>query len=281
MTAFNLLGSGAVYLAGVFDVAELAFILFFIFFIGLVLYLNRESRREGYPLEHEQSGIIESQESLFDGEKKTFILPNGRGTYVPEDVPRDEFSKLGNIQAKQAFGAGGAPWVPTGNPMKDGLGPAAYTARADYPDLTFEGAPRIVPIRDSVHGLMIAAQDMNPVGLPVYGADKKKAGTISDVWVDQSESLIRYVEVTTNSGKKVLAPMGFVAVQGESFLGGILPFDDQTALADIEAIRSDQFDDVPGIATPGQITRREEDQIQAYYGGGYLYATPERAEPWI
>lgn len=280
MNAMNLVGNAA-YIVGVFDVAELAVILFFIFFVGLVLYLNRESRREGYPLEHEQSGAIDSQESLFDGEKKTFNLPHGRGVYVPEDAPRDELSKVGNIPAKQAFGASGAPWVPTGDPMADGLGAGAYAQRADYPDLTMDGRPRIVPIGAS-HEIEIAAQDRDPVGLPVYGGDKKKAGVISDVWVDQAEHLIRYVEVTTNSGKKVLAPMAFVAVQGKSWLGGITPLvDDQTELADIEALTSEQFDSVPGIATEGQITRLEEDKIQAFYGGGYVYGSPERAEPWL
>ena len=47
------------------------------------------------------------------------------------------------------------------------------------------------------------------------------------------------------------------------------------------AITAAQFDDVPAIETPGIITRYEEDRVQAYYGGGYMYATPERAEPWI
>jgi photosynthetic reaction center H subunit len=268
---------GNTYIAGVFDVAELSFILFFIFFVLLVIYLNRESRREGYPLEHEETGAVMQGVPLTDGTKKTFKLPHGRGTYVPEDVPRDAL----NIPARQAFGATGAPWVPTGDPMIDGLGPAAYANRADYPDLTFDGRPRIVPIADS-HEIEIAPNDQDPVGLPVYGADKKLAGTVSDVWVDQSEHIIRYLEVTTNSGKKVLAPMFVCAVQGKSWLGGIMPIvDDQVPLIDIDAIRSDQFDAAPDIATPGQITRLEEDKIMGYFGGGYLYATPERAEPWL
>ncbi len=276
MTATYLLGNAA-YIVGVFDVAELAFILFFIFFVGLVIYLNRESRREGYPLEDEQTGLVMRGTPLTDGGKKVFHLPHGRGTYVPEDAPRDPV----NIAAKQAFPGRGAPFVPSGDPMIDGLGPAAYANRQDYPDLTMDGLPRIVPIGDS-HDMMVAEQDVNPIGLPVYGADKKKAGTVSDIWVDQSESMIRYLEVTTNSGKRVLAPMGFVAIQGKGFLGGITPLvDDQVALADIEALRSDQFDAVPAIATPGTITRLEEDKIQAYYGGGYMYATAERAEPWL
>ncbi|EAQ27802.1 H subunit of photosynthetic reaction center complex [Erythrobacter sp. NAP1] len=275
MTATNLLGTA--YIVGVFDVAELAFILFFIFFVGLVIYLNRESRREGYPLEHEQTGVVERGTPLFDAGKKTFKLPHGRGTYTPEDVARDPV----DIPAKQAFGAAGAPFVPTGDAMADGLGPAAYANRNDYPDLTMEGAPRIVPIAAS-HGITIAEMDMDPVGLPVYAADKKKAGVVSDVWVDQAEHIIRYLEVTTNSGKKVLAPMGFCAVQGKGFLGGITPLvDDQTALIDITAIRADQFDAVPAIATAGQITRLEEDKIQGYFGGGYMYATAERSEPWL
>jgi photosynthetic reaction center H subunit len=276
---------GNVYIAGLFDVAELTFILFFIFFVGLVIYLNRESRREGYPLEHEQTGLIDRGKPLSDAGPKTFNLPHGRGTYSPEDAPRDELSKVENIPAKQTFGGAGAPWEPTGDAMADGLGTAAYAQREDYPDLTMDGAPRIVPIGDSVHSIEIAEQDRNPVGLAVYGADKKKAGEVSDVWVDQAEHLIRYLEITTNSGKKVLAPMAFAAVQGKSWLGGLgglLPIvDDQEELIDIEAIRSDQFDSVPAIATAGQITRLEEDKIQAYYGGGYLHALPERAEPWI
>ena len=48
----------AAYIVGTFDVAELAFLLFFGFFIALVFYLNRESRREGYPLEDEDTGEI-------------------------------------------------------------------------------------------------------------------------------------------------------------------------------------------------------------------------------
>lgn len=272
---------GITYIVGTFDVAELTFLAFFVFFIGLVLYLNRESRREGYPLEHEQSGVVESKESIFDGEKKTFKLPHGQGIYVPEDAPRDELSKAGNIPAKQAFGSAGAPWVPTGDPMKDGMGPAAFAERGDFPDVTFDGRPRIVPIGDS-HDITIAPKDRDPVGLPVYAADKKLAGVVSDVWVDQAEHLIRYLEITTNSGKKVLAPMPFAAVQGKGFLGGITPLmDDQKELIDIDSIRADQFDEVPEIATPGQITRLEEDKIQAYYGGGYMYALSERSEPWI
>lgn len=261
------------YIVGTFDVAELTFFLFFFFFIGLVVYLNRESRREGYPLEDEMTGRIESG-PLVPAEKKVFKLPFGRGTYVPENAPRDELSKPHNIPAKQAFGGSGAAWVPTGDPMKDGIGPAAFTERERYPDLTFDGRPRIVPIADS-HEIVIAPNDPNIVGWPVIGANKQPVGKVSDIWVDQSEHVIRYLEVETATGKKVLAPMFVAAVQTKGLL------EDRPELVEIDAITAAQFEDVPTLETPGQITRYEEDRIMGYFGGGYMYATPERSEPWL
>jgi len=257
------------YIVGTFDVAELAFLLFLGFFIALVFYLNRESRREGYPLEDELTGRVHPRK-LTDGDKKVFSLPNGRGTYVPEDVPRDPVT----VPGKPLFRSAGAPYVPTGDPMVDGIGPAAWANRAKYPDLTFDGRLRIVPIAQS-HELVIPPNDPKLIGWPVIAADGKRAGTVSDIWVDQAEHIIRYLEVTTNSGRKVLAPMMVSSVQTKGFFG------DKPELVEIDAITSEQFERVPELETPGQITRYEEDRIQAYFGGGYLYATPERAEPWI
>ena len=267
----------AAYIVGTFDVAELAFLLFFGFFIALVFYLNKESRREGYPLENEVSGVVENDARLFDGDKKSFQLPNGRGTYVPEDVARDDV----NGPAVQACRAGGAPWVPTGDAMADGMGPAAFANRAKYPDLTFDGRPRIVPIAQS-HELIVSPQDPQLIGWTVVAADGVTAGTVSDIWVDQAEHIIRYLEVETTSGKKVLAPMMVAVVHGNSLLAKILPTtSDEKEYVEIDAITAAQFDGVPSLETAGIITRYEEDRIQAYFGGGYMYATPERSEAWI
>ena len=266
----------AAYIVGTFDVAELAFLMFFGFFIALVFYLNRESRREGYPLEDEGTGKIHPG-SLFDAGKKSFQLPDGRGTYVPEDVARDDI----NVPAVQAFRAAGAPWVPTGNAMKDGMGPAAWANRSKYPDLTFDGRPRIVPIAQS-HELIVAPNDPQLIGWPVVAADGVTAGKVSDIWVDQSEHIIRYLEVETTSGKKVLAPMMVAVVHGNSLIAALLPtINDDPQYVEIDAITAAQFDDVPALETPGIITRYEEDRVQAYFGGGYMYATPERSEPWL
>jgi len=267
----------ATYVVGSLDVAEIAFLLFFAFFIALVFYLNKESRREGYPLEDEVTGKVENDGRLFDGAKKSFPLPHGRGTYVPEDVARDDV----NVPAVQAFRSSGAPWVPTGDPMKDGMGPAAFANRAKYPDLTFDGRPRIVPIADS-HEMIVSPNDPQLIGWPVIAADKQEVGKVSDIWVDQSEHIIRYLEVETTSGKKVLAPMFVAVVHGNSLLGALLPIvSDEPKYVEIDAITAAQFDNVPMLETPGIITRYEEDRVQAYFGGGYMYATPERSEAWI
>ncbi|WP_379920611.1 photosynthetic reaction center subunit H [Erythrobacter sp. R86502] len=266
----------AAYIVGTFDVAELAFLLFFGFFIALVVYLNRESRREGYPLEDEETGRVHSIK-LTDGDKKVFQLPNGRGTYIPEDVPRDDI----NVPGVPAFRSAGAPLVPTGDPMMQGMGPAAWANRAKYPDLTFDGRPRIIPIAQS-HDLVVASNDPKLIGWTVIGADKQVVGKVSDIWVDQAEHLIRYLEVETVTGKKVLAPMMVATVHGAGLLDAVLPFvEDKPQFVEIDAITAGQFETAPALETAGIVTRYEEDRIQAYFGGGYMYATPERSEAWI
>ncbi|MEO1576025.1 MAG: photosynthetic reaction center subunit H, partial [Pseudomonadota bacterium] len=40
---------------GEIDLVEIVFTLFWLFFAGLVMYLHRESKREGYPLESDRS----------------------------------------------------------------------------------------------------------------------------------------------------------------------------------------------------------------------------------
>lgn len=267
----------ATYIVGTFDVAELAFLLFLVFFVTLVFYLNNESRREGYPLENEVSGAVENDGRLFSGATKSFQLPHGRGTYVPENVARDDV----NVAGVQAFRSTGAPWVPTGDAMADGIGPAAFANRAKYPDLTFDGRPRIVPIADS-HEMIVSPNDPQLIGWPVMAADKTIVGKVSDIWVDQAEHIIRYLEVETTTGKKVLAPMFVAVVHGNSLLDALLPIvQDKPKFVEIDAITAEQFERVPGLETAGIITRYEEDRVMAYFGGGYLYATPERAEPWL
>jgi photosynthetic reaction center H subunit len=162
----------------------------------------------------------------------------------------------------------GTAFVPTGDAMRDGVGPAAYADRADEPDLAFDdNKPKIVPLR-AAPGWHIAHEDPDPRGQPVITLDGEVAGTTVDLWVDRSEYILRYLEVEVTGGRRVLVPMFLCTFT-----------DDGTAR--VISVTAAQFVAAPGIAQPEQITLLEEDRISAYFGGGHFYATPERSEPCL
>ena len=254
-----------VILVGGLDVAELVFYAFVLFFIGLVFYLRREDRREGYPLEDEITGRVDSAYGLLTASTyKEFRLPFDRGIASTPTKGREPVQ----IAARRTARFGGAPYTPTGNPLADGIGPAAYADRAPWPDLDMEGRLRIVPMRADDH-FSIADKDPDVRGWPVLGADKLVAGTVTDLWIDRSDRVPRYFEVALKSGRTVLAPVGFATVRKGP------------RRIDIDSISADQFAGVPELATAGEITRREEDKIMGYFGGGYLYGLPGRTEPFL
>jgi Photosynthetic reaction centre, H-chain N-terminal region len=53
------------YFAGTIDITEMVLYLFFAFFACLVFYLQKEGEREGFPLEHDVTGELESRQGLF------------------------------------------------------------------------------------------------------------------------------------------------------------------------------------------------------------------------
>jgi photosynthetic reaction center H subunit len=170
---------------------------------------------------------------------------------------------------KPAANHPGAPLVPTGNPLRDGVGPAAYADRPDVPDMTVEGQPKIRPI-SALAGFSLDARDPEPRGMPVYGADGVLAGTVREVWVNASEPQLTHLELElTGAGRRVLLPVGFAQI------------DTRRGLIRVNAILGGQFADVPGTKQPDRITLLEEDRIAAYFAGGYLYATPLRSEPIV
>ncbi|OYY89547.1 MAG: photosynthetic reaction center subunit H [Sphingomonas sp. 28-66-16] len=247
------------------DVALIVLNAFFLFFLGLVVYLRREDRREGYPLEHEMTGRLESEGGLIlTAPTKSFKLPFGHGTVTAPTKGREPV----NIAARRMENFAGSPLVPTGNPLVDGVGPAAYAERAKRPDLDWEGHPRIVPLSTAL-GFFVASQDPDIRGYAVYGYDNVRAGTVSDLWIDKADRLIRYIQVETAGGRQVLLPMMMAAINR----GG--------AYVSTDSVTAAQFADAPAIEGLGVITLYEEERVQAYFGGGYLYATPTRAEPII
>lgn len=251
-------------IVGSLDLTALIFSAFVLFFIGLVVYLQRESRREGYPLEDEATGRVDTPGGVLSiASPKTFKMPFGRPDITVPNGARDTLDR----PWKRTFRSPGAPYYPTGNPLVDGIGPAAWADRAKHTDLDGEGRNRIVPIGATQH-IAIHARDSDPRGMSVIAADGIVAGTVTDIWVDRAEHVIRYLEVDTGNGK-ILAPMAMAKVKGRK--GQI----------EIDAINASDFSAAPVPGTAGQITFYEEERIVAYFGGGYLYANRERQEPLI
>ncbi len=177
------------------------------------------------------------------------------------------------LKAVPVDGYNGSPMVPTGNPMIDGVGPASWADRADVPDMTAHGQPKVVPMRvDSA--FFVAKGDPDPRGLPVVAADKQVAGTVTEIWVDRAEPQVRYYEVKLSAvDKTVMLPVGYVQWPNFGLWGN-----DKVI---VKAITAAQFADVPAIKSDAQITMYEEERVMAYYAGGHLYATESRSEPII
>jgi photosynthetic reaction center H subunit len=246
------------------DVAQLVLYVFWFFFAGLIFYLHRENKREGYPLESTRGGRLKIEGFPPVPKPKTYVLPHNGGEV---SVPRVEAAE--KINATQAQPFSGSPYIPNGDPMLSGFGPSASPDRAKHPDLTFEGAPKIVPLRVATD-FSIAEEDPDPRGMEVIGFDGEVGGTVTDVWVDRSEPQIRYLEMqVAKGGKKVLLPINFTR------------FDKKTRKVKVKSIAGKHFANVPTLAKPDQITLYEEDKICAYYAGGHLYAAADRSEPLL
>ncbi len=246
------------------DVALLVFWAFVLFFICLVFYLRREDRREGYPLEDEATGRLDTYGGVMHtASTKSFLLPFGHGIVTAPTKGREPV----DIAARRTERFAGAPYVPTGDPLVDGIGPAAWANRAKRPDLDMDGHPRIIPLSGAA-GFGIAAQDSDLTGWPVIGADGATAGTVSDLWIDTADRLVRYIQLNGEGGP-ALAPIMMAKV------------DRRRRRVVIDALNAAQFAGVPRLEATNQITLYEEERVQAYFGGGYLYANAARQEPLL
>ncbi|MEW9921725.1 photosynthetic reaction center subunit H [Marimonas sp. MJW-29] len=250
---------------GNFDLASAAIWLFWIFFAGLVFYLQTENMREGYPLETDDGQIAPNQGPFPVPKDKTFILPHGRGEVR---VPSGQHPDRPVLALQRTAKAAGSPYVPTGDPMMDGVGPASWAPRRDVPELDAHGHAKIKPLSklDDFH--VSAGRD--PRGLAVVTGDGEVVGRVTDMWVDVPEQMVRYLVMDVNpegTGKIRLIPMNFARIKSDRVV--------------IRSLYAHNVDGIPTIKSDGEITLLEEEKIMAYFGGGTLYAHPSREEPVI
>lgn len=245
------------------DVAQVTLYAFWIFFAGLIYYLHQEDKREGYPLESDRSPHITVQGWPPIPSPTSYLLGDGTTVHLPSgQAPSQEV--LRNSQPVAKFH--GSPIEPIGNPLLAGVGPGSWTERSEKPDVTWDGEPRIMPLR-ALPDFGVAPQDTDPRGMKVFGADGQVAGVVRELWLDRSDVMFRYLEVDLPSGGRVLTPINFTRV-GEFKIT-------------VRALLAAQFADIPQLQHADTISRREEDQIVGYFGAGTLYATPGRAEPLL
>lgn len=249
---------------GNFDLASLSLWLFWGFFALLIYYLQTENMREGYPLEDDDGNLSVNQGPFPVPDPKTFILPHGKGTVtVPDGKPEAREVALRKTQKSNGF-----PFEPTGDPMLDGVGPASWAPREDVPELDGHGHPKIVPMNGTDSFAVVAGFD--PRGLPVVAGDKAIVGVITDMWIDEPEQLVRYLEVELNpetgSGKRLI-PIQLVRIWPSQ--------------VKVLAIFGEHFQNVPKTKSNNQVTKLEEEKICGYFSGGKLYASEARQEPVI
>ena len=241
-------------IVGEVDVAQLLLAAFVLFFFGLVLYLRREDKREGYPLIDPAGGS--------DGEgfpsmprPKRFVLRTSGEVFAPHPDPQPP------LAARPAFPFPGAPLAPTGDPVVDGVGPAAWALRNETPTMYTPALPQVEPLR-SLPGWTLVPDDPDPRGMAVVGRDGASVGVVRELWADQGVKIIRYLEVELDAGlggRRVLLPIHHTEVSR------------RRNRVWVRAIRAARFADAPATADPDLITAREEDRVNAFYAGGRFF----------
>jgi photosynthetic reaction center H subunit len=156
---------------------------------------------------------------------------------------------------------GGFPLRPTGDPMADGVGPASWAPREDKPELDGKGYPKIVPM--SSHDTFLISAGRDPRGLPVMGRDKEVAGTVTDLWIDEPEQLVRYIEVDVEGAGKRLVPIQLAVIKR----GHVM----------VRSLVKERFAGIPALKSDKQITKLEEDKVSAYVAAGSLYGAGNEA----
>ena len=244
------------------DVAQLCVALFFLFFAGLVYHLRREDKREGFPMQD----VLPGRDLGWPLPPKTKIFPLMDGTFSANPLHRPDEPPPAAAPANRLANP---PLVPVGNPLLARLGPGAVGWKRSEPLLTRDNQPQVQPLRVA-HEWAVADGDADPRGMTVVGADRVAAGVVVDLWVDRSVKILRYLETRlADGGGHVMVPFYFTDVRRKD--GEVR----------VRALLGAQFADIPRLSQSDIITGREEDEVNAYFAAGYMFARPNRKEPLL
>lgn len=250
---------------GNFDLASVAIWMFWLFFAGLIYYLQTENMREGYPLVDDTDMAMPKAGLFSPAGDKTFLLPHGQGDLT---VPSGQRGERTDLALARTSKAAGSPYEPTGDPMVDGVGPAAWAPRRDVPELDGHGHAKIRPLSALPDFKVSAGRD--PRGKAVVGGDGEVVGRVVDMWVDVPENLVRYLTLDLNpegSGQHRLIPINMARIQSDRVT--------------VRSLFKHNFPGVPVTKKADQVTLLEEEKICAWYAGGTLYASPGRLGPQL
>lgn len=250
---------------GEVDLASVAIWLFWGFFALLIYYIQRENMREGYPLVDDDGNASANQGPFPVPGDKTFKLPHGRGEVT---VPSGQRPDRSDLPLERTSGAQGFPFEPTGDPMIDGVGPASWANRRDLPELDGRGHNKLVPMRKL--DAFSVASGRDPRSLPVQSGDDVVVGKVVDMWIDEPEQMVRYVEyelLPEFGGGNRLVPLTLARIRSDRLK--------------IRSIYAEHFANVPTLKSPDEVTMLEEEKICGYYAGGLLYASTSRQDPQL
>ncbi len=248
------------------DVALLVFYAFVLFFIGLIFYLRREDRREGYPLEDtvtgrhlSPGGPMHTASTQVASCCRSIMARSPRR---PRAASRSTSPRGAPIASPARLMPRPAIRWPTASARRPG--PIAPSA----PIIDMEGHPRIVPL-SAADGYRVSDKDPDLDGL-AGGRCRRRGRRHRQRPVDRHRRPAGALyPADRRKAAPLLAPMMMAKV------------DKRRRRVVVDALNAAQFAAAPRPATPGQITLYEEDRVQAYFGGGYLYANASRQEPFL
>lgn len=236
------------------DAVQILVAVFFLCFAGLIYYLRREDKREGYPLWDISPRNVPIEGFPAVPPTKVYLLQEGGTTTMPH---RFEPSATRAIPADSQFGS---PLIPIGDAMLAEVGPGAYPMRKNTPLLS-EGEPQVQPMRIA-HGWDVSKGDADPRGMRVLDCGKTPVGTVTDLWVDRGVKILRYLEVALDGepdAPHVIVPLFRTDIR------------EKRRVVLIDAMLAGHVRLAPRLADPDVITAREEDQVNAYFASAYMY----------